>query len=280
PCLFNRVCWQHLLYALVNLVINVNRLDLVSNYLIFLKMLNTLRSVCHGVGRTLGLRTLQTTSSLQHDSLFVHRDSPEDNVDMKFEFTPDNKKRVEALLAIYPEGHKRAAMIPLLDLAQRQHGWLPISAMHTVADILKLPKMRVYEVATFYTMFMRKPTGKYHLQICTTTPCWLRGSDEILEKIKQDLGLEVGGTTADGMFTLSEVECLGACVNAPMVQINDDYYEDLTVQDTENILNDLKCGNKPQAGPRNGRFAAEPIGPPTSLKGDPPGPGFGVRADL
>jgi len=243
-------------------------------------MLPTLRSLGNGLRRSLGLRTLQTSSSLQHDALFVHRDTPEDNPDIPFEFSSENKKRVEAILAIYPEGHKRAAMIPLLDLAQRQHGWLPISAMHHVAEIIKVPRMRVYEVATFYTMFMRKPTGKYHVQICTTTPCWLRGSDEILETIKKNLGLEVGQTSKDMMFTLSEVECLGACVNAPMVQINDDYYEDLTVQDTEEILNDLKCGNKPKPGPRSGRFAAEPIGEPTSLKGEPPAAGFGVRADL
>ncbi|XP_019881169.1 probable NADH dehydrogenase [ubiquinone] flavoprotein 2, mitochondrial [Aethina tumida] len=243
-------------------------------------MLNTLRTIGNGLRRTLGSRSIQTTSALQHDSLFVHRDSPEDNVDMPWEFTPDNQKRVEAILACYPEGHKRAAMIPLLDLAQRQHGWLPISAMHKVAEILKLPNMRVYEVATFYTMFMRKPTGKYHLQVCTTTPCWLRGSDEILETVKNELNLGVGETSKDGLFTISEVECLGACVNAPMIQINDDYYEDLTVKDTKEILNDLKNGKKPAPGPRSGRFAAEPIGEPTSLKCDPPGPGFGVRSDL
>lgn len=115
-------------------------------------------------------------------------------------------------------------MIPLLDLAQRQHGWLPISAMHKVADVLDLPKMRVYEVATFYTMFMRKPTGKYHVQVCTTTPCWLRGSDDVMSCLKKKLNIGVGETSKDGLWTLSEVECLGACVNAPMMQINDDYY--------------------------------------------------------
>lgn len=226
------------------------------------------------------VRSLQTSSALQHDSLFVHRDTPEDNPDICFEFTPDNERRAEAILAIYPEGHKRAAMIPLLDLAQRQHGWLPISAMHKVAEILELPRMRVYEVATFYTMFIRKPIGRYHLQICTTTPCWLRGSDEILEAMKCKLKIDVGGTTGDGLFTLSEVECLGACVNAPMVQINDDYYEDLTCKDINEILDDLKCGKRPRAGPRNGRFAAEPLGQPTSLKIEPSGPGVGVRSDL
>ncbi|XP_054286496.1 NADH dehydrogenase [ubiquinone] flavoprotein 2, mitochondrial [Macrosteles quadrilineatus] len=226
------------------------------------------------------VRTLQTSAVSRHDALFVHRDSDDNNPDVKFDFTPDNMKRVEAIMSIYPEGHKRAAVIPLLDLAQRQHGWLPISAMHRVADILSMPKMRVYEVATFYTMFMRKPIGKYHVQICTTTPCWLRGSDDILNCIKSKLNIEVGGTTKDNLFTLSEVECLGACVNAPMVQINDDYYEDLSVKDTEEILDDLKAGKKPKPGPRNGRFAAEPIGQLTSLKGEPPGPGFGVRSDL
>lgn len=228
----------------------------------------------------MGKRSLQTSTTLQHDSLFVHRDSPEDNPDVKFEFTPENKKRVDAILAIYPDGHKRAAMIPLLDLAQRQYGWLPISAMHKVAEILKLPNMRVYEVATFYTMFMRKPTGKYHVQICTTTPCWLRGSDEILDAIKSNLNIDVGETSKDKMFTLSEVECLGACVNAPMIQINDDYYEDLTVQSTNEILDACKAGEKPNPGPRSGRFAAEPLGEPTSLIDPPPGPGFGVRKDL
>ncbi|CAG9770944.1 unnamed protein product [Ceutorhynchus assimilis] len=243
-------------------------------------MLPTLRTVANGLRRSLGLRSLQTTSTLQSDNLFVHRDTPEDNPDIPFQFTTENKKRADAILAIYPEGHKRAAMLPLLDLAQRQHGWLPISAMHHVADILGLPKMRVYEVATFYTMFMRKPTGKYHVQVCTTTPCWLRGSDEIWNTIRENLKLENGETSKDMMFTLSEVECLGACVNAPMVQINDDYYEDLTVEDTVEILCDLKEGRKPKPGPRNGRFAAEPIGEPTSLKGEPPAAGFGVRPDL
>ncbi|KAJ8927872.1 hypothetical protein NQ314_019616 [Rhamnusium bicolor] len=243
-------------------------------------MLQTIRSLGNGLQRFLGLRSLQTSSALQHDSLFVHRDTPEDNPDIPFEFTSDNKKRAEAIIAIYPEGHKRAAMIPLLDLAQRQHGWLPISAMHKVAEILNVPRMRVYEVATFYTMFMRKPTGTYHVQVCTTTPCWLRGSDEILEAIKKNLDLEVGETSKDGCWTISEVECLGACVNAPMVQINDDYYEDLTVESTEEILCDLKAGKKPPPGPRSGRHAAEPLGEPTSLKGEPPAAGFGVRKDL
>lgn len=171
-------------------------------------------------------------------------------------------------------------MIPLLDLAQRQHGWLPISAMHKVAEVLELPNMRVYEVATFYTMFLRQPTGTYHIQVCTTTPCWLRGSDEVLDACKRKLGIGPGQTTKDMKFTISEVECLGACVNAPMMAVNDDYYEDLTAKDTEEILDDLAKGKQPRAGPRNGRFASEPAGGLTSLTSEPTGPGFGVQAGL
>uniref|UniRef100_A0A1A9WZA1 NADH dehydrogenase [ubiquinone] flavoprotein 2, mitochondrial n=1 Tax=Glossina brevipalpis TaxID=37001 RepID=A0A1A9WZA1_9MUSC len=227
-----------------------------------------------------GLRAIATSAVQSSDNLFVHRDTPEDNPDVPFEFTPENQKRVEAILSIYPEGHKRGALIPLLDLAQRQYGWLPISAMHKVAEILGLPNMRVYEVATFYTMFMRKPTGKYHIQVCTTTPCWLRGSDDILATCKKTLGIGVGETTKDMKFTISEVECLGACVNAPMIAINDDYYEDLTTKDMEEILADCKAERVPRAGPRNGRFASEPKGKPTSLTEEPKGPGFGLQAGL
>jgi NADH dehydrogenase (ubiquinone) flavoprotein 2 len=122
--------------------------------------------------------------------------------------------------------------------------------MNKVADILKMPRMRVYEVATFYTMFIRHPIGKYHIQICTTTPCMLCNSDSILHAIEKKLNIHVGQTTKDKLFTLTEVECLGACVNAPMVQINDDYYEDLTPADIEQIIDDLKAGRKPKAGPR------------------------------
>lgn len=225
-------------------------------------------------------RGFRSSAVVQHDSLFVHRDTPENNPDCRFEFNSENQKRVEAILANYPEGHKRAAMIPLLDLAQRQRGWLPISAMHKVAEILNLPKMRVYEVATFYTMFNRKPMGKYHVQVCTCTPCMLNGSDEILEAVKNKLKIDVGETTGDENFTISEVECLGACANAPMMQINDDYYEDLTSEDVDDIINDIKDGKKPNPGPRNGRFAAEPKGGLTSLTEDPPGPGCGIRPDL
>eukprot|EP00096_Caligus_rogercresseyi_P001350 TRINITY_DN1212_c0_g1_i1.p1 TRINITY_DN1212_c0_g1~~TRINITY_DN1212_c0_g1_i1.p1 ORF type:complete len:239 (-),score=87.05 TRINITY_DN1212_c0_g1_i1:163-879(-) len=226
-------------------------------------------------------RFFSRSAGLRHDSIFVHRDSPENNESMSFAFTEENKKRAEAIMSIYPAGHEKAATLPLLDLAQRQNGgWLPIAAMNHVAEFIGMPKMRVYEVATFYTMFIRNPVGKFHVQVCTTTPCWLRGSDEILKACKDNLGVPTGKMTKDKLFTISEVECLGACVNAPMVQINDDYYEDLTVKDMNEILDDLRSGKKPARGPRSSRYAAEPFGGPTSLTQPPPGPGFGVRSDL
>ena len=210
----------------------------------------------------------------------MHRDTPENNPETPFDFTPENYKRIEAIVKNYPEGHKAAAVLPVLDLAQRQNGWLPISAMNKVAEILQVPPMRVYEVATFYTMYNRKPVGKYHIQVCTTTPCMLRNSDSILEAIQKKLGIKVGETTPDKLFTLIEVECLGACVNAPMVQINDNYYEDLTPKDIEEIIDELKAGKIPKTGPRSGRFSCEPAGGLTSLTEPPKGPGFGVQAGL
>merc|ERR1712227_344244 len=143
-------------------------------------------------------RSLSSSSArLGGDTNVLHKD------------TPENKARAEVIMKNYPEGHTRAAVIPLLDLAQRQNGgWLPISAMHHVAEVIGMPRMRVYEVATFYTMFIRNPVGKYHVQVCTTTPCWLRGSDEILAACKENLGIGPGHMTEDKLFTLSEVECL------------------------------------------------------------------------
>ncbi|RWS02095.1 NADH dehydrogenase [ubiquinone] flavoprotein 2: mitochondrial-like protein [Dinothrombium tinctorium] len=207
------------------------------------------------------------------DQLFVHRENDPDT--KTFEFTIENIKRAESIVSIYPEGFQAAAIIPLLDLAQRQQGWLPISAMNYVADYLKVPRMRVYEVATFYTMFNRQPMGKYHIQVCTTTPCMLRGAEEVYETVKKLC-------TDPKLFTVSSVECLGACVNAPMFAVNDDYYEDLTLDDVKEIINDLKAGRKPKPGPskRSGRLCCEPKNGLTSLTTPPPGPGFKVRSDL
>ncbi|KAI6205364.1 hypothetical protein M3Y94_00783700 [Aphelenchoides besseyi] len=212
--------------------------------------------------------------------LAVHRDTNDNNAKVPFKFTEENMKKVNALISNYPEGHKAGAVIPVLDLAQRQHGWLPIAAMHEVAKILSMPRMRVYEVATFYTMFNREPVGKYLVQVCATTPCMLRGAETITEVISKKLGIKVGETTKDKLFTLTEVECLGACVNAPMVQINDDYYEDLTEESMNKILDDLKAGKRPLPGPRSGRLASEPLTGLTSLSGEPTGPGFGIQKDL
>jgi len=201
--------------------------------------------------------------------------SAEDVPDVaEFKFTPENLKRAERIVSIYPKGHQAAAVIPLLDLAQRQNdNWLPLKAMNYVAEYLKMPRMRVYEVATFYTMFNRAPVGKFFVQVCTTTPCQLRGAEEVYSLCKEL-------TRGDKDFKVIEVECLGACVNAPMMQINDDYYEDLKPEDVKVILADLKAGKKPKVGPRSGRFTCEPQNGLTSLTSPPPGPGFGVRPDL
>ncbi|MBV8169609.1 MAG: NADH-quinone oxidoreductase subunit NuoE [Alphaproteobacteria bacterium] len=183
-----------------------------------------------------------------------------------FEFNAEMRAAADKIIAKYPAGRQASAVIPLLDLAQRQHGgWLPRAAMDHVAAVLGMAPIRVYEVATFYTMFNLNPVGRYHVQVCTTTPCWLRDSDAVLNACKKKLGVEIGGTTADGKFTLSEVECLGACVNAPMVQINDDFYEDLDARSTEAILDALARGETPKRGPQSGRKTSEPVSGLTTL---------------
>jgi NADH dehydrogenase (ubiquinone) flavoprotein 2 len=188
-----------------------------------------------------------------------------------FEFSADNLERARAFIAKYPEGRHASAVMPLLDLAQRQNGgWLTLQALDYVADYLGMARIRVYEVATFYTMFNLKPIGRHHVQVCTNVPCWLMGSDDIVATCRRHLDVEMGGTTADGQFTLSEAECLGACVNAPMVQIGDDYYEDLTPERMQAILEALARGETPKAGPQSGRKAAEPAGGLTTLTTEHP----------
>eukprot|EP00794_Sanderia_malayensis_P018874 gene18874-20774_t len=241
-----------------------------------------LRSFRNALAGTTSLRarSIHAGSLANSDKLFVHRDTPDNNKNVPFDFSDENKKRARTIMSIYPEGHQAAAVIPLLDLAQRQLGWVPISAMNRVAEMLHMPKMRVYEVATFYTMFNREPVGKYHIQVCTTTPCMLRDAESMVDVVKRKLNIKEGETTKDKLFTLSIVECLGACVNAPMIQINDDYYEDLSQKDVEEILDDLAAGKKPKAGPRSNRFSCEPFTGLTTLNTPPKGPGFGVRDDL
>jgi NADH-quinone oxidoreductase E subunit len=179
----------------------------------------------------------------------------------RFTFTPKNIARAKEIINCYPEGRQRSAIIGLLDIAQRQNdGWLPREAIEYVADFLNTPYIRAYEIASFYSMFNLKPVGKYHVQVCGTTPCWLNGATEIMSVCEKELGIKCKSTTEDGLFTLSEVECLGACVNAPMVQINDDYYEDLSPQSMKDILVKLKNDTKPKTGSQTGRKSSEPIG--------------------
>ena len=184
-----------------------------------------------------------------------------------FAFSAENKQKIKAILAKYPKSHKSSAVLPLLDLAQRQHdNWLPTKAIEAVAKICEMPEMRVFEVASFYTMFNLRPVGKYFIQACGTTPCWLRGSDAVMQCIKDRLGIASGETSDCGNFTLLEVECLGACVNAPMVQINDDYYEDLDYNSMAKLINQLQQGTTPKAGSVAGRQGSEPASGATSLK--------------
>ncbi len=185
----------------------------------------------------------------------------------EFAFGEDYLARAKTVIARYPAGRQASAVLPLLDLAQRQHGgWLPRAAMDHVADLLEMPRIRVYEVATFYTMYNLAPVGRHLVLVCTTTPCWLRGSDEVVAACRGKLGVGFGETTEDGMFTLREAECLGACVNAPMIQIGDDYYEDLDAASTEAILESLAKGETPKTGPQNGRHSSEPLGGATTLE--------------
>ncbi len=197
-----------------------------------------------------------------------------DNQPDHFAFSAENKKKIKDILAKYPKDRKNSAVLPLLDLAQRQHdNWLPMKAIEAVAEICDMAEIRVLEVATFYTMFNLKPVGKYFIQACGTTPCWLRGSDDVMRCIKDKLGITSGQTSACGKFTLLEVECLGACVNAPMVQINDDYYEDLDYLATSELIDRLAADDVPPAGSVRGRQGSQPEPAPTSLTKVLPFPG-------
>lgn len=159
----------------------------------------------------------------------------------EFSFNKENLKTARDIVAKYPKGRQKSAMLPLLDLAQKQNdGWLSIAVIEYVANYISEPFMRAYEVATFYTMYNIKPVGKYHIQVCGTTPCWLRGADDIMKSCEKHTKTRCGETSKDNMFTISEVECLGACVNAPVIQINDDYYEDLDSKKIGDIIKKLK----------------------------------------
>ncbi|HEX8809948.1 MAG TPA: NADH-quinone oxidoreductase subunit NuoE [Xanthobacteraceae bacterium] len=182
-----------------------------------------------------------------------------------FAFTPENLSWAKAQIGKYPEGRQQSAVILILWRAQEQSGgWLPQKAIETTADLLGMARIRVFEIATFYTMFNLAPVGRFHVQLCGTTPCMLRGSEDLKKVCHRMIG-EENHVTADGAFSWIEVECLGACVNAPMVQINVDYYEDLTPESLTRIINDLSAGRKPKPGPQIDRINSAPIGGPTTL---------------
>jgi len=184
-----------------------------------------------------------------------------------FAFSDENLAKARDIIARYPPGRQASAVLGLLDLAQRQHdNWLPRAAMDAVADMLEMARIRVYEIATFYTMFNLKPVGRHLLQVCTTTPCWLRGSDEVVAACERKLGIKMRETTPDGLFTMTEVECLGGCVNAPIIQVNDDFYEDLDARSTEALLDALARGEKPPPGSVKGRQTSAPQSGKTTLK--------------
>lgn len=191
-----------------------------------------------------------------------------------FAFDAESLAQIETVIARYPAGKQASAVMPLLYIAQKQMGretgsaWVPRVAMDVIAARLGMAPMRVYEVATFYFMYNTKPIGRFHLQVCGTTPCWLRGSDDVLRACKDAGALKgYGDTSADGNFTLTEVECLGGCVNAPILQVDDDYYEDMDYASTVTLLEALKRGERPKPGSVIGRQTSAPVGGPQVLTG-------------
>lgn len=187
-----------------------------------------------------------------------------------FAFTPENLAWCQEQLNKYPPGRQSSAVIPVLWRAQEQEGWVTRPMIEEVSRMLGMPTMRVLEVATFYTMFNLHPVGRHFVQVCTTTPCWLRGSDEIVAACKKHIHAEQGAISPDGAFTWTEAECLGACVNAPMVLIDKDPFEDLDGQKMERILAAYRRGEQPKPGPQSERRSSEPLGGPTTLTGTAP----------
>uniref|UniRef100_A0A0E0PPS3 NADH dehydrogenase [ubiquinone] flavoprotein 2, mitochondrial n=2 Tax=Oryza TaxID=4527 RepID=A0A0E0PPS3_ORYRU len=219
-------------------------------------------------------------SRLFSTALNYHLDSPENNPDMPWEFTEANMKKVNEILSHYPSNYKQSGIIPMLDLAQQQHGgWVPVAAMNAIAKIVEVAPIRVYEVATFYTMFNRTKVGKYHLLVCGTTPCMIRGSREIEEALLEHLGVKRNEVTSDGLFSVGEMECMGCCVNAPMIAVADyskgsegytyNYYEDLTPKRVVEIVEMLKRGETPPRGTQHPeRKNCGPAGGNTTLHAD------------
>lgn len=184
----------------------------------------------------------------------------------RFAFTPENLEEAKRIIARYPPGRQASAVLPLLHLAQAQHGgWLPKAALDYVAEFLGMAKIRVYEVASFYDMFNVEPVGRVQVRVCTTTPCWLCGSDAVLKAAREVLGCEPGESSPDGRFYLREFECLGACANAPVLWIDDDFYEDLTYERAKAVLEAVVRGERPEPGPQSGRKGSMPAGGKTTL---------------
>ena len=176
-----------------------------------------------------------------------------------FEFNKKNLEEANKIIKNYPEGKQQSAVMPLLYLAQKQNdNWIPLVAMKYIGKFLSMPYIKVYEVATFYTMFNLSPVGKYFFQICTTTPCMIRGAYDIVNTCKEKISDKENQLSKDKTCSWTEVECLGACINAPMIQINDDYYEDLDKEKTEKIINQIQKGEKPKPGSYRGRKNSEP----------------------
>ncbi|CAA7399256.1 unnamed protein product [Spirodela intermedia] len=217
-------------------------------------------------------------------ALNYHLDSPDNKSDMTWEFSEANMERVKEILSHYPSNYKQSAVIPLLDLAQQQHGgWLPVAAMNAIAKVIEVAPIRVYEVATFYSMFNRTKVGKYHLLVCGTTPCMIRGSRDIEEALLNHLGVKRNEVTKDGLFSVGEMECMGCCVNAPMMAVADyskgsegytyNYYEDITPKRVVEIVEMLRRGETPPVGTQNPlRVRGGPAGGNTTLLGEPKPP--------
>ena len=179
---------------------------------------------------------------------------------LTFNFNRENLEKAKKIIKMYPSNFKESSIMPLLSIAQSQnHGWLPKKAIEYVSDFIEVPEIKVLEIATFYSMYNLSPVGKFHIEVCTTTPCMLRGSDSMLNLCKKKLGLKVDEITEDGLFSLGRVECLGACVNAPVVKINENYYEDLDSESLSKLLDSLKMNKKVKIGPQSKRKGSEPV---------------------
>jgi NADH-quinone oxidoreductase E subunit len=177
----------------------------------------------------------------------------------KFSFSSENIVKAKDIVKMYPKNYRESSIMPLLSMAQSQNdGWLPKKAIEYVSNFLNVPEMKVLEIATFYSMYNLSPVGKHHIEICTTSPCMLRGSDNLLEKLKNWIGINTGEITDDNKFSLNRVECLGACVNAPVVKINENYYEDLDLQSFEELINKLSNNKNVKIGPQSSRKGSEP----------------------